>query len=118
MSISRVYTIIGDANVRRNMTALNVASREVMKKAEVIDCVQLTTLDSALSKVRVESSILIVASVTEFLLSGGDCGSIASSIDHILTSFVAKVTSFCSSHQAMKVHINVSYIRPTILTVR
>ena len=35
MSISRVYTIIGDANVWRNMTGLNIASRDVMKKAEV-----------------------------------------------------------------------------------
>ena len=36
MSISRVYTIIGDANIRRNMTTLNIASRDIMKKAEVM----------------------------------------------------------------------------------
>ena len=33
MSVSRLFTIIGDSNVRRNMTGLNVASREAMKKA-------------------------------------------------------------------------------------
>ena len=104
MSISRVYTIIGDANIRRNMTSLNIASRDVMKKAEVIDCLQLSSLDSALSQVRVESSILIVASITEFLLAGGDCGTIASSIDHILTSFAAKVTGHCAAHPAVQVN--------------
>lgn len=103
MSISRVYTIIGDANIRRNMTSLNIASRDIMKKAEVIDCLQLSNLDTALSQVRVESSILIVAAITEFLLSGGDCGSIASSIDHILTSFFAKVTGFCATRPAVQV---------------
>ena len=103
MSISRVYTIIGDANIRRNMTTLNIASRDIMKKAEVIDCLQLSTLDNILSQVRVESSIVIVAAVTEFLLSGGDCGSIGSSIDHILTSFCAKISGFCSTRPAVQV---------------
>ena len=103
MSISRVYTIIGDANVRRNMTNLNIASREIMKKAEVIDCIQLSSLDNALSQVRVETSILIVASITEFLLSGGDCGSIGSSIDHLLTAFASKVTGFCAVRPAVQV---------------
>ena len=103
MSISRVYSIIGDTNIRRNMTNLNVASREVMKKAQIIDCSQMSALDQALSQVRVDSSILIVASITEFLLSGGDCSSIASSIDPILSTFSAKITGYCSFHPAQQV---------------
>ena len=100
---ARIFSIIGDGNVRRNMTSLNIASREIMKKAEVIDCIQLSSLDNALSQVRVETSILIVASITEFLLSGGDCGSIGSSIDHLLTAFASKVTGFCAVRPAVQV---------------
>ena len=53
MSSDRIFSIIGDANVKRNMTQLNVASREAMKSAQVIECISLSTLDAALQEVRV-----------------------------------------------------------------
>ena len=96
MSQLRLFSIIGDPNVRRNMTGLNMASREVMKSAEVIDCSQLTSLNTALAQVRQESTVLIVAAVTEFILNNGDCGSITSSIDPVLDAFRAKIFEFCA----------------------
>ena len=36
-TMSRLISIIGDANVRRNMAGLNVSSRDAMKNAQVID---------------------------------------------------------------------------------
>ena len=103
MSISRMFTIIGDQNVRRNMTALNIASRDVMKSAQVIDCVSLSNLDAALNEVKAESEVLILASITEFLLSGGDCGTIFSSIDPVLATFTSKMVGFCAYRPALKV---------------
>ena len=104
MSISRLFSIIGDSNVRRNMTGLNMASREVMKTSEVIDCSQLPSLDTALSQVRQESSVLIVATITEFILNNGDCGSIASTIDPVLDSFRSKIFGFCNYRPSLQVH--------------
>ena len=43
--MSRLISIIGDGNVRRNMTGLNVASREAMKSAQVIDYAAPTSFD-------------------------------------------------------------------------
>ena len=109
MSICRAFTIIGDQNVRRNMTALNIASRDVMKSAQVIDCMSLSDLDAALGEVKAETEVLIVATITEFLLSGGDCGTIYSSIDPILGTFTSKMVVFCAYRPALKV-ISFSYL--------
>ena len=79
MSVSRLFTIIGDANVRRNMTALNIASREAMKSAQIVDFNGEGSFDSALASVRSESSVCIVAAITDLLLSNGDCGTISRS---------------------------------------
>ena len=59
----RLFTIIGDANVWRNLTGLNIASRESMKSAQVLDCVSFSKLDVALNDVRAESNILFLAAV-------------------------------------------------------
>ena len=96
MSLSRLFTIIGDQNVRRNMTGLNIASREAMKSAQIIDCVSLSTLDKALHEVRAESTVLILASITEFIIAGGDCGTIHSSLDPVLSSFATTLIGFCA----------------------
>ena len=49
LKMSRLISVVGDSNVRRNMTSLNIASREAMKNGEVIDCSDMTSLDSALT---------------------------------------------------------------------
>ena len=98
-----MYTIIGDANVRRNMTGLNMASREAMKTAEIIDCTLMSNLDASLNAVRAESTILILASITEFLLSSGDCGTIFSSIDPVLASLSAKLNGFSTFRPGLQV---------------
>ena len=110
MSQSRLYSIIGNANVRRNMTSLNMASRESMLNAQVIDCVQMSALDTSLQEVRAESSILIIASLTEFILNNGDCDTILASIDPVLTTFVAKISNFCAYRPDLRVSFLINVI--------
>ena len=103
--MSRLVSVVGDSNVRRNFTRLNIASRESMKNAEVLDCSTLSSLDAALGDVRSESSQCIVACISEFLVVAGECGTILSSIDPVLASFAQKLTSFCNSRQHLQVQI-------------
>ena len=100
---SRLFTIIGDANIRRNMTGLNVASREAMKSAQVIDCLSFNELDTALNSVRAESNVLILAAVTEFLIASGDCGTILSSVDPVLSALATKMISFSTFRSGLQV---------------
>ena len=47
-----MFSIIGDSNVIDNMTSFNMASREVMQKAQVITCQPLENLDTSLLEIR------------------------------------------------------------------
>lgn len=106
MSVSRLFSFIGDANVKRKMTGLNIASREAIKSAQVLDCSLMSELDTALQAVRPESDVLILASMTEFLLAAGDCGTIFSSIDPILASLVTKIVGFCAFKSTLQVEVS------------
>ena len=101
--MSRLFSIVGDSNVRRNWTGLNVASRESMKSAQVIDCEDFPSLESSLNEVRAESNTCIIAAVTNFILMSGDCGTISSAVDPLLDSFAKKLTQFCAARQDLQV---------------
>ena len=103
MSAHRLYSIVGDSNVRRNMTTLNVASRASMKAAQIVDCVQMSNLEAALQEVRAESEVLILASITEFLLGNGYTGTLSSTLDPVLTSLSAIVQRFCTTRPTLQV---------------
>ena len=55
--MSRLISIVGDANVYRNMTGMNVASRESMKNAQVINYVPPASFDAAFQEIRPESEV-------------------------------------------------------------
>ena len=101
--VTRLLTIVGDTNVRRNMTGLNIASREAMKSAQIIDYNGAGPISTVLADVRPDSSVCIVAAITDYLLSNGDCGTIFASIDPLLTDFLAQIVQFCSSRPNLQV---------------
>ena len=84
------------------MTGLNTASREAMKSAQVVACDSLQALDGALCEVRKESSVCIIACVTEMLLAGDGSGTVASSIESVLTSFKAKLKMFLAARSTVQ----------------
>jgi hypothetical protein len=51
MAITTVLTILGDANIKRNMTSLNVESREVLKECQVLNFSRMLELEEELAKV-------------------------------------------------------------------
>ena len=83
------------------MTGLNVASRLSMKSSQIIDCALLSSLEASLHEVRLESEVLIVAAITDFLLTVGDCGTVTSSIDPVLVAFSSKVSNFCNTRPTL-----------------
>ena len=92
MSISRLFTVIGDSNIRDNMTSLNMASREVMKHAQVLNCPQLSGLGSVFSEIRVDSNVCVFAGVTQLLMSTPECSTIYATIDPVLASLKEEIT--------------------------
>ena len=107
---SALITIVGDENVTRNMTGLNMASRESMKSAQVISYLNTTPLSQPLLEVRSESSICIFAAMTDALLSNGDCGTIYASVDPVLTSIFTSLSGFCTAHPGLQVRIHLGFL--------
>ena len=105
LRMSRLFSIVGDSNVRRNWTGLNIASREAMKAAQVVYCEDFSSLEASLNQVRAKSNACIIAPVTNFILMSGDSGTISSAVDPLLNSFAKKLTQFCAAGQDLQVRI-------------
>ena len=85
------------------MTGFNVASREAMKGAQIIDYLGVGPIDQALLQVRPESTVCIIAAITDSLVANGDCGTIFASVDPVLTTLYTSISAFSSAHPALKV---------------
>ena len=103
MSITNVYTVIGDSNIKRNMTSMNIASRTVMKDCQVIDCPSLDNLEAALASVRDESTVLIFSAISELLASGSDRGTVQASMNFVLSSVATKLSILCRARPSLQV---------------
>ena len=101
---SRLFSVIGDPDIRRNMTGLNIGSRENMKTAQVIDYLGLSPLADALREVRKESSVVIFAGLTLPILANGDCGTISASVDPVFSAALSTLSSFCVANPDKQVH--------------
>ena len=90
-----------------------------MKSAQILDYLGVGPIDPILAQVRPESTVCIVAAVTELLISGGDCGTIFSSIDPVLNSFYASLSGFSASRPDVQVKdqphtLTSNLLRPTL----
>ena len=74
MSVSRFFSIVGDSNVQRHMNPTNCRDRPLMSSCQVVPCGKLALLAESLCSVRQETSVCIVACVTNFLTSSEDTG--------------------------------------------
>ena len=74
MSVSRFFSIVGDSNVQRHMNPTNCRDRPLMSSCQVVPCGKLALLAESLRSVRQETSVCIVACVTNFLTSSEDTG--------------------------------------------
>ena len=114
----QLYVIIGDLNVRQNMTAMNIASREAMSTARVIDCLALSDLAQAMRDVPNEAGICIVQSITSFLVGAAEAGTVYGSVDPVLAEFNTTLRSFASSRASTHIMVAPPMYRPKPLWYR
>ena len=114
MPPAQLYAVVGDANVRQNMTAMNRSSREAMATATIIDCAALDSLAQALREVSAETTVCIVQSITSFLVSadGAGTGTIFGAIDPVFEQFNTLVRSFAASRGTLQVLVAPPMYRP------
>ena len=94
MSQARVFSIVGDSNVKRHMNPMSCRDRPMMSGAQVIQCGRAALLQASLRSVRAESDVCIVACVTNFMtsLSASGASSISLRVEPVLIDFFEKVS--------------------------
>ena len=102
---AQLYTVVGDTNVRRNMTTMNVASRVAMTNAKVIDCLTLSRFAETLNSVSADTTVCIVQCLTSFLVACQDTGSIFGTIDPALAEFAEVLRQYCASRPTLSVSV-------------
>ena len=105
MSISRLFSIIGDSNVRQNMTPFNVRDRPGLSDAQVLSAARLEVLPDALRSVRSSSTIVILSCITNYLTSSEEAPSVSSRISPILADFRQHIDGFCAARPSTLVAV-------------
>ena len=103
MSISRVFTVIGDSNVRQNMTPFNVRDRPGLSDAQLLSCTRLDLLPDVLRSVRANSNVVIVSCLTNYLTSSDQSDSVLTRVSPYLVEFRQHLDAFCSARPTTQV---------------
>jgi len=99
MAQSRVFTLIGDSNVRRHMNDSNCLDRPLMSGAETITCTRLALFPQSLLAIRSSSNVCVVSCVTNFLSdSPEENGSMPGQrVEPVLTEFFRLLVDSCKT---------------------
>ena len=108
MSQQRCFSVIGDSNVRRNMTSLNRRASPLMEGCQVISCRKVSGLADSLRSIRTTSNAYIVSCITNFLtdISSRSSSSIESRVEPVLEEVCDVIVDYLQSSPDMLVMVS------------
>ena len=92
-----VFSIIGDSNVKRNISKTNARACPQMSGAQFLQCGRLQLFEESLRSIRKESNVCIVSCVTNFLTSSEEEPMVSRRIEPILEEFCSVLSDACAS---------------------
>ena len=98
MAQLRSFTIIGDSNVKRNISKTNSRACPQMLGAQFLYCQRLELLDEVLTKIRKESSVCIVSCITNFLASSEEDPMVSKRVEPVIGEFGEAIIAACGSY--------------------
>ena len=100
MSLDRVFSLLGDSNIQRNMNSTTCRDRPMMSEAQVIPCGRMELLAEALRQVRQTSNVVLLSCVTNFITSSAESvSSVSNRIEPILKEFIAILAASAVEHR-------------------
>ena len=105
MSSVLVFTLIGDSNVRQNVTKNSCRASASLKAAQVLFCGSIEAFVSSLSTVRAESNVCVVSCVSNFLANAdaeGSSSTVSQRVDPILQEVHAAIMEACLANPNRK----------------
>ena len=95
MSQLRCFSVLGDSNVQRNVNKTSIRANPLVKSSQMIPCGHLAVFSEALQKVRPESSICVVACLTNFLTNADGNATAGSRVEPVLQTVLAALQESC-----------------------
>ena len=101
MAQIRVFSIIGDSNVKRNVTQTNSRACPQLKGCQVLTCHKVQLLDEAVGQLRPESNVCLLACITNFLISSEEDSMVSKRVEPIFEELCSVLQASCSAHPEM-----------------
>ena len=100
--MSRLFSVIGDSNVHRNFTKVNLRANPLMKASQLIPCGHLSILSESLKKVNPNTTVCLLSCITNFMTSLKDSADslVSHRVEPVLTGFREIIVEACESRPA------------------
>ena len=87
--MSHVFSIVGDSNIKRNMTRLNRRASPLMADAQVLSCSSLASLSDSIAAVRDSSTVVVFSCISNFIsdASDSDSSDVSVRVEPVLDEF-------------------------------
>ena len=92
MAQLRSFSIIGDSNIKRNISKTNARACPQMSGSQILSCQKLEVLDEVLGRLRNESNVCILSCVTNFLTSSEEDSMVSKRIEPVLDEFAGAIS--------------------------
>lgn len=102
MPQDRVFSLIGDSNVRRFITNVNRRACPELSDAQIQSCGKLAMLAEALREVRVEANVVIITCITNFITESTGSSSVGVRVEPVITKFREIIAAECATNTEKK----------------
>ena len=92
MAQLRSFSIIGDSNIKRNISKTNARACPQMSGSQILSCQKLELLDEVLGRLRNETNVCILSCVTNFLTSSEEDSVVSKRIEPVLDQFAGAIS--------------------------
>ena len=80
----RVFSLLGDSNVRPHITKTSCRANPQLKKAQVLSCGHIGIFKETLAQIRAESTVVIISCLTNFISSADGPAAVSHRVEPVL----------------------------------
>ena len=102
MAQSRVFTLLGDSNVRRYINKTSVRASQDIKSAQILSCGRLEIFKESLEKTRDDTDICIISCITNFLTDAEGPEVVSQRIDPVLQDIREVLDEVCAARSGVQ----------------
>ena len=93
-----IFSLLGDSNVHPHVNKISCKANPQLKAAQILKCGSLGTFSDVLGSVRPESTVCVIACLTNFLSSASGPTQTSLRVDPVLQEFRSDLTEMCLAH--------------------